>query len=145
MKLIIKKFDELTNKELYEIIRARVDVFVVEQNCPYKELDGIDYRAVHLFYEDEEGKILAYIRVFEKDRTTAQIGRVITAVRGKGYGLMIINAGINYLKAFPQYKKIYLEAQCYAIGFYEKAGFKVVSEPFLEDGIRHVKMEKELK
>ena len=137
-----KHFDELTNAELYEIMRERVAVFVVEQKCPYQELDGKDIDSYHLFMQREDGSIAAYLRVLKKKDETgvAQIGRVLTTERGSGLGGALLHAGV--LKAQNEYHadEIYLAAQVYAVGFYQKEGFRVVSEPFLEDGIPHVQM-----
>ena len=78
MEVKIKTFDELTTKELYEILKLRADVFVVEQNCIYPDLDDIDYRSIHIFYENEDETIAAYLRFFKKEgeNDTVQIGRV---------------------------------------------------------------------
>lgn len=141
MNLHIKSFEQLNTTELYEIIKLRVDVFVVEQNCPYPELDGVDYDCLHAYLEDE-GKLLAYLRLYMQDaeRKMARIGRVISAVRGKGYGMEIVKAGIKAAKEQLGAERIFIEAQTYAIPFYEKAGFVVCGEEFLEDGIPHVPM-----
>ena len=142
MNLVIKKFNELTTTELYGILKARAEVFVVEQNCVYQDLDDMDYNSLHIFLE-EEGKVKAYLRAFIKDANvgTVQIGRVLTIVRGTGLGLEVLKTGIEAVKNEFCAAKIYIEAQTYAIGFYEKVGFKVVSDEFLEDGIPHVAME----
>lgn len=141
MNTVIKTFDELTTGELYMILRARAEVFVVEQSCIYQDLDGIDTDALHIFTENC-GNVTSYLRVFMKDRTsrTAQIGRVLTLKRGCGLGLGIMLEGIKAARELLCAKEVYIEAQVYAIGFYEKVGFRTVSEEFLEDGIPHVKM-----
>lgn len=139
MNFVFKHFDELNTKELYEILKARMAVFVVEQTCPYQDIDGLDYASYHLWAEDQ-GIVKAYLRLFKMENGMARLGRIITTERGKGYGLALINQGIKCAKELFEPNAIYIEAQCYAIGFYEKAGFKVCSEPFLDDGIPHVKM-----
>lgn len=141
MKLIAKYFDELTTTELYEILKARAEIFVVEQNCVYQDLDGIDYKSLHLFYECD-GKITAYMRAFVKDKEKriVQLGRVLTLRHGKGLGGKLLREGIAQVREKMNPTAIYIEAQCYAIGYYEKVGFQVCSEEFLEDGIPHVKM-----
>ena len=141
MTLHIQSFPELTVWELYEILRVRAAVFVVEQNCVYPDPDGTDLHSLHVWLE-EEGTILAYLRLFRKDpaENIVQIGRVLTTDRGKGYGATVLQAGIQAAEDRMQADEIYLEAQTYAIGFYEKAGFHVTSVAFLEDGIPHVKM-----
>lgn len=140
-KLVIKSFSELTSIELYEILKVRAAVFVVEQACIYQDIDDIDYESMHVFYE-LNGSILAYLRIFHKVQPLGmvQIGRVLTIQRGTGLGEKIITAGINVAKETMHAQKIYIEAQSYAIGFYEKVGFKVTSEEFLEDDIPHVQM-----
>lgn len=82
MKAISKYFTELTTTELYEILKARAEIFVVEQNCIYQDLDDIDYRSLHIFYEDND-KVIAYLRAFEKDSDakTIQIGRVLSYIK----------------------------------------------------------------
>jgi len=140
MTFTLKSFDKLSAKELYEILKARMAVFVVEQKCPYQDIDGLDFNAHHLYLE-HDGEIKGYLRILKKDETTARLGRIITTERGKGYGLDLLKEGITAAVKLYDPKKIYIEAQCYAVGFYKKVGFKTCSEPFLDDGIPHVKME----
>lgn len=142
MELVVKTFDELNIRELYELLRVRAAVFVVEQDCVYQDLDGIDERSVHAFLRDEGG-IQAYLRVFEKDEHTAQMGRMLTVQRGCGLGGQLLKEGIRIAREVLKKDALYIEAQCYATGFYEREGFKVTSEEFLEDGIPHVQMELE--
>ena len=139
MELIVKKFEDLTVDELYDILRVRSEVFVVEQECIYLDIDGTDKRSVHVFLK-EDGRILACLRIFSINEDTVQIGRVLTSVRGRGFGRMILKEGIQAAKEHFHPEHIYLEAQTYAADFYGKEGFRVISEPFLEDGIPHVKM-----
>lgn len=89
-----KYFGELTTKELYEILKARAEIFVVEQNCVYQDLDGIDYECLHVFYEEEDGKVTAYLRAFFKDDDTVQMGRVLTLRHGTGLGGRLLKEGI---------------------------------------------------
>jgi ElaA protein len=142
MELKIKAFEELTLNELYEILKARNAVFVVEQTCPYQDIDGIDPRSVHLFFE-EEGNILACLRLFVKEEGVVQVGRVLTLKRGLGLGGRLLHEAVEYAAGPMKAERMYLEAQTYAVGFYEKEGFRVISEPFDEDGIPHVKMIRE--
>ena len=139
MEISVKKFDELTKKELYEVLKARCRVFVVEQTCPYLDPDGKDYEAYHLLAQ-ENGEIKAYLRFFKKDRDTLQMGRVLTLARKTGLGNLIIPAAVEYIKNNLPESKIFIEAQTYATGFYAKFGFKVRGEEFLEDGIPHTPM-----
>lgn len=136
-----KTFLQLTTDELYELLRVRSEVFVVEQNCVYQDLDGDDQRAIHLWLTLGD-KIVALARVCPAGThmTEISIGRVITTVRGKGYGKQImlhaIDAAIEYFGA----TLIDIEAQEYARGFYEGVGFKQSSDTFMLDGIPHIKM-----
>ena len=139
MELVYKSFDELTNKELYEILKIRYSVFVVEQNCVYQDIDGIDLDSMHFFLKEDE-KIYAYLRSFIKEEGVIQIGRVLTTKRREGLGQRLLKEAIEIITSTQKPSSIYLEAQSYAIKFYEKEGFKVISEEFLEDGIPHVKM-----
>ncbi|MCH4207382.1 MAG: GNAT family N-acetyltransferase [Solobacterium sp.] len=142
METVVKQFNELTLSELYEIMKLRVDVFVVEQKCPYHELDNLDQNAIHVFLKDDEG-IEAYLRVMDKGvvfEDAAAIGRVIARKRRCHLGSELLQAGINTAEQYYHTDLIRLEAQVYARSFYEKAGFVQCSEPFLEDGIPHVQM-----
>ena len=141
MQLVAKYFNELTTTELYEILKSRAEIFVVEQNCIYQDLDDKDYHSLHVFYESD-GKILAYFRAFEKDSSTktVQIGRVLTLTHGIGLGGKLLKHGLFVVKEKLNPSTIFIEAQCYATGFYEREGFVISSDEFLEDGIPHVEM-----
>ncbi|MBO5496291.1 MAG: GNAT family N-acetyltransferase [Oscillospiraceae bacterium] len=141
MRLFTKRFDELTNIELYEILKLRFDVFVLEQRCLYPELDDCDQRALHVWMEDENG-IAAYLRIMDRgvESDWVSIGRVVARRRGCGLGKEIMQAGIRAAREQLQADAIYLEAQQYALRFYEKLGFCTISAPFDEDGILHVNM-----
>ena len=141
MKLICKHFNDLTAKELYEILRLRVDVFVVEQKCSYSEVDEKDLDAWHLWFEDEDG-IAGYLRLLAPGVSfkEASIGRVIAKKRRCGIGSKLMQAGIEKMKEIYGDTDIRIEAQVYAREFYEKAGFVKVSEEFLDDGIPHIEM-----
>lgn len=140
MRLVTKFFDELTTAELYELLKARAKIFVVEQNCVYQDLDDKDYDSLHIFYE-ESGKVVAYLRAFLKENGIVQVGRVLTVEHGTGLGGKLLKAGIDCIKEKYCPRKIFIEAQCYAVGYYEREGFQICSEEFLEDGIPHVQME----
>ena len=141
MKPVVKYFNELTTTELYEILKSRAEIFVVEQNCIYQDLDDKDYHSLHIFYESE-GKVVAYLRAFIKDSVTniVQIGRVLTLTHGTGLGGKLLKESISIIQKEMNPSSIHIEAQCYATGFYEKEGFVVSSDEFLEDGIPHVEM-----
>lgn len=136
-----KTFSELTTAELYELLRIRTDVFVVEQNCVYQDMDYDDQQALHLWLT-KDGQIVALCRVCPAGTHMEQvsIGRVITTVRGKGYGKEIMLAAIEAAKKHFGATRIDLEAQEYAKVFYEQVGFRQSSETFILDGIPHIRM-----
>ena len=141
MELVIKRFDELTLKELYEILRIRVDVFVVEQACPYPEIDGKDEFSHHLYYRDAEG-IQAYLRVVDAGVAFEEvsIGRVLSRKRRCGIAGSLLREGIRFAHETLGARVIRIEAQTYARKLYENAGFRQVSGEFLDDGIPHSKL-----
>ena len=141
MELVIKNFEELTNGELYEILKARAEIFVVEQNCIYNDLDGVDKESLHVFINCED-ELAAYLRVIPKGVCcdTVKIGRVITVRRGEGFGVKVMAAGLEAAKKRLSADIVTISAQTHAIGFYEKCGFEVVSDVYMEEGIPHVKM-----
>ena len=141
MELVIKHFSELSAQELFDIYKLRVSVFVVEQKCPYQEVDDADCTAYHLWLKDDDG-IQAYARVLPQGSvfSTAAIGRVIAVKRRCGLGSKILGEAINVAKSKLQANEITIEAQVYARSLYEKYGFRQTSEEFLEDGIPHIQM-----
>ena len=143
MNLEIKKFDKLTGREVYEILRIRSEVFVVEQDCVYNDEDGKDLEAVHILIK-EEGKILAYLRVLKAGVSykNPSLGRVLVSheARGRGLARKIVCAGIDYIINNWDEEKITIGAQDYLRDFYESLGFEAVSEVYSEDGIPHVDM-----
>ena len=140
--ILIKKFEELTLNELYNIMKLRSIVFVVEQNCVYQDLDDIDKISYHFFIKGNDDNIKAYLRIFEKDEETAQIGRVVTdeKERRKGLASNLIKKGIEFCKKEMKKNKVYLEGQVYCKDLYLHLGFNIISDEFLEDGIPHYKM-----
>lgn len=145
MELIVKHFRELSTEELVDIYKLRVAVFVVEQNCPYQEIDDADKSAYHIYLKDEDG-IQAYLRVLPKGVTfpDVSIGRVLAVRRRCGLGSRILAAGIEVAREKFNANRITIGAQVYARKLYEKAGFVQSSEEFLEDGIPHIEMVWEL-
>lgn len=141
METVVKQFNQLTVEELYEILRLRAEVFVVEQNCAYQDLDDIDKEAYHVYLK-EEGKILAYLRVIDKEKRLDEvsIGRVISLKRRCGLGTKLMAEGVKVAKEKYGAKRIKIGAQCYAQPFYEGCGFRQVSGEYLEDGIPHIYM-----
>ena len=116
-------------------------VFVVEQNCPYLELDDRDQEAVHVWLEDTEG-IQAYLRVMDRgvESEHVSIGRVVAVKRRAGVGSRLLEEGIRVAREIFNAKSIYLEAQVYARNFYERQGFRQISDAYLDDGIPHIQM-----
>lgn len=141
MNMILKQFHELTTDELYEILKLRVEVFVVEQNCPYEEVDGKDRQAYHLFIE-EDGQILAYLRILPEgvSHEHVALGRIIARERRSGLGSKLVSEALRVCKEVLKADKVYIEAQVYAGDFYKKLGFKEVSDVFDLDGIAHIEM-----
>lgn len=143
MKYVIKTFDELTNHELYQILKTRVDVFVVEQTCPYPEIDDYDQHAIHYFLK-EKNNLVAYTRLLPSQSryNEASIGRVLVTpkYRKHGYAREMMERAIKYINYEWKETKIKLQAQVYLESFYTSLGFIRVSEEYLEDNIPHVDM-----
>lgn len=143
MNITIKTFQELTTSELYELLQLRSEVFVVEQDCVYQDIDGKDLKALHVLGE-KEGKIIAYTRLFNSGEyfDTPSIGRVVVKEneRKYGYGHDLIKASIKAIVDNYNETTITISAQTYLQKFYESHGFKQVGEGYLEDGIPHIRM-----
>lgn len=141
LQLHKKTFQELTVNELYELLRVRSEVFVVEQNCVYQDMDGDDQLSIHLWLTiDNKTVALARVCPAGTHMKEISIGRVITTERGKGYGQQIMLYAIDAAVEHFDAKCIDIEAQEYAKGFYESVGFRQSSETFMLDGIPHIKM-----
>lgn len=136
-------FDELTARKLYEILKLRVDVFIVEQNCPYPELDGLDQESIHLAYTEND-RILAYARLVPAGVKYGlpSIGRVIVHpdARSRGLAKELLTRSIDYIFSEWEPQEIQLQGQVYLQKFYESFGFVPVSPAYDEDGIPHVDM-----
>jgi len=138
-----KKFDELTNVELYEILKIRNTVFVVEQNCVYLDTDDKDLQSWHLsgYYQNQ---LVAYLRILPPGLSykEARIGRVVTHpnFRKNSFGIELMKAGIE--KILEQFNKVNIKisAQCYLLNFYSNLGFIAIGETYLEDDIPHIEM-----
>ena len=136
-------FSSLSVDDLYAAMRLRQEVFVVEQQCAYLDADGRDQEALHLLGKVSTNSLVAYARLFPPHHgAPAVIGRVIThvSVRREGVGKALMREAIDRLEAIVPGTPIALGAQLYLQRFYEGFGFRVVSEPYDEDGIPHVKM-----
>jgi ElaA protein len=143
MEWKIKQFTELSIDELYALLQLRAEVFVVEQDCVYQDIDGKDQKSLHLLgYQGKE--LIAYARIFHKGDyfQEASIGRIIVklAYRKMDIGQRLLDYSINYINFTLQEQKIRISAQKYLIKFYQKHGFQVDGEGYLEDGIPHVNM-----
>ena len=145
MKFIAKTFDGLTTTELYEILKARAEIFLLEQQIVCQDMDDIDYQSLHCFLQERD-LVVGYLRVFysEEKPDTVKIGRVLTRQHGKGVGRLLMEESLRAIKENMPCKHLCIHAQTQAAGFYEKLGFQVTSEVFLEEGIPHVEMEREL-
>ncbi|RIU89055.1 GNAT family N-acetyltransferase [Oceanobacillus picturae] len=138
-----KAFSELTTTELYKLLKARTDVFVVEQNCAYPELDNLDQESMHLYLE-EEGEVAALVRIIPAGNkyTEASIGRVmvVNKFRGKGYARDVMEKALQFITEEWKESRIKIQAQEYLKAFYQSFGFKQMTEPYLDDGILHIDM-----
>jgi ElaA protein len=143
MKITVKTFSELTTDELYNLLQLRSEVFVVEQDCVYQDIDDKDQQALHVLGM-KNGKLAAYTRCFAPGIyfPEAAIGRVVVKAseRKFGYGHTIMNASIAAIKKRFETECIKLSAQTYLIKFYNAHGFKTTGEEYLEDGIPHIAM-----
>ena len=142
----IKRFDALTTTELYSLLRLRSEVFIVEQNCVYQDIDDKDKKALHLIGEFN-GKIVAYARLFKSGDyfDNASIGRVVIDAnyRDKKWGHEMMQQAITGIETHFIETKITISAQLYLQKFYESNGFVKTSEMYLEDDIPHIEMKKE--
>ncbi len=143
LKIITKDFKDLTTEELYDLLQLRSEVFVVEQDCVYQDLDGKDDIALHVLgFKDEN--LVAYSRIFKPGDyfKEASIGRVVVKKneRQHQYGYDIMKAAIESIKTHFNTSEIVISAQCYLNKFYTNLGFKAFGTEYLEDGIPHIKM-----
>ena len=140
MKIEVKTLDEMTAKEFCKIAEERTKVFVVEQDCPYQEIDQLDYTAHHLVLRDDQGNFVGYTRIMDKDKDHSTFGRVLVCqqYRKHKYGRQLVQATIDETKKLFPEKAIKIQAQAYLQKFYESFGFKPVSDVYLEDNIPHL-------
>ncbi|MDZ7899346.1 MAG: GNAT family N-acetyltransferase [Arcicella sp.] len=142
-----KHFKELNTTELYQILQLRNEVFIVEQNCPFQDLDDKDFKCIHLMgFDAESQKIMAYTRIVPAgvSYTEASIGRVVTSpqARGRGIGKELMMKSIELLEERYGVVPIKIGAQYYLKKFYQSLGFQQVGDIYLEDGIEHILMDK---
>jgi ElaA protein len=143
MEVSVKTFNELTTEELYQILRLRSEVFVVEQDCVYQDVDNKDQKALHIM-GIKDGEVVAYTRVFEPGDyfDNVSIGRVVVSQSQRKYGLgkQIMQASLAAIdQRFPD-KPTEISAQSYLLKFYTELGFNAFGEEYLEDGIPHRRM-----
>ncbi|GAA0737024.1 MULTISPECIES: GNAT family N-acetyltransferase [Flavobacteriaceae] len=143
LDITTKTFQELTTQELYDILQLRSEVFVVEQDCVYQDIDGKDQKALHVLgYKNNV--VVAYTRIFKPGDyfEKASIGRVVVAKKERQhkYGYDIMEASIQAIKEHYNETDIKISAQCYLNKFYNNLGFKAIGEDYLEDGIPHIAM-----
>jgi len=143
MTWILKPFDDLTPKELYKILQLRNEVFIVEQNCPYQDLDNKDLKAFHLMGTQDQ-QLVAYSRLLAPgiSYSESSIGRVVSspAARKSGMGKKLMAESILQIRNLFQTDIIRIGAQLYLKNFYESFGFRQEGEPYLEDQIPHIIM-----
>lgn len=143
MEIVVKKFFELSITELYGLLQLRSEVFVVEQDCVYQDIDGKDEKALHVLGL-KNGVIVAYTRIFKPGDyfKEAAIGRVVVNQyeRKYGYGHEIMRASVNAIKEHYKTEAIRLSAQTYLLKFYRQHHFETDGESYLEDGIPHINM-----
>ena len=135
----ICSFDALTTHELYEMMRARADVFVGEEKILYPDADGVDYDSIHVFRTDSDGRVIAYLRMFRKADEPGT-----TREHGQGLGHKLLEAAMQGAAQFMGAREVYLESQKHAEDFYVKSGFVAASGEFLEAGIPHIQMRRSL-
>lgn len=134
-----KWFHQLTTQELYEILRARESVFLLEQRIVCQDLDRNDYDALHCFLE-EDGQLLAYLRAYRTEEGEIKIGRVLSLTRGVGHGALLMKQAVPAIRSAFSCQEIIVHAQTQALGFYQAMGFTITSPEFMEEGVPHVGM-----
>lgn len=143
MQWFCKSYDQLTKDELYKILRLRAEVFIVEQDCPYQDVDNKDQKALHVYAMEAE-EVIAYTRIFYAGDYFQEpaIGRVVTktSYRGSGLGQELMHKTLKNMQERGLSKKIRISAQQYLKSFYESFGFKQIGDPYMEDGIPHIGM-----
>ena len=144
MEWHIKRFSELTADEIYDILELRSKVFVLEQNCPYQDVDGADKRSYQLFGCEPDGTLAGCLRILDKGQTFEEtaIGRVAVeeSLRGRGYARQMMERALEFAAHTLGEQVISISAQVYLVDFYKSLGFTAVSESYLEDGIPHLDM-----
>jgi len=145
MQWILKKYEDLTLDEFHDILQLRIDVFVVEQNCPYPELDTKDKIAFHFYGKDKNADIIAYTRIFKSGDyyKEAAFGRVVVHqdFRNQKLGYELVEQTINEIQQLFGNTTIKIGAQKHLKKFYSSFGFQQVGKEYIEDGIPHIYMQ----
>jgi ElaA protein len=140
------RFNELSSLQLYDVLQLRAAIFIVEQNCAYQDIDGLDMHpdTHHLLHYSAAGELLAYLRILAAgvSYSDVAIGRVVTAesARGQGLGHQLLVEGMNAAKSLWPEQDLYLSAQSHLQHYYQRYGFVTVTVEYLEDEIPHVGM-----
>lgn len=139
MQFLTKEFNQLSTKELYEILKVRSEIFIVEQKMNCLDMDYVDYDCLHCYIMENEN-IVAYLRAYKTENYSVKIGRVLTTTHGIGLGKELMLRSIIEIKKYFSCEKIELHSQISAVGFYKKLGFKAIGERFLEENVWHISM-----
>jgi ElaA protein len=144
MNWTVKPFDALTTTELYKLLQIRNEVFIVEQNCPYQDMDNKDFKSLHFWHEDAEGNVAAYCRILPGgvSYNEPSIGRVLTSgkSRKEGLGRIMMQEAIDFIQKEWEPSGIRIGAQLYLKVFYNSFGFEQIGDSYLEDDIPHIEM-----
>ena len=143
MKVYSKLFDELSLNELYEILLAREEIFTHEKGMKCKDIDREDKRALHIILE-EDGELIGYLRAIPIGAEAVKIGRVLTKTHGRGHGKILMAGAINEIYHKYEAKTVTVHSRYDAVAYYEKMGFRVSSDEYVENGVVHVTMDKQL-
>ena len=142
LEFFSKNFSELTTCELYEILKSRAEIFMLEQKIFCLDMDDVDYKSRHYFLK-ENGRVVAYLRAFytDENKSRVKIGRVLSLKHKQGLGSILMQKSISDIKENMNCETIYLNSQTHAVKFYEKFGFKSFGEEFLEEKVSHISMQ----
>lgn len=140
----LRTFNELSNDELYNILKLRNAIFIVDQQCVFADIDGRDQSYCYHFFCTLNGQIIAYARIFGPGQIYQEpcLSRVCTSLdqRGKGIGKELLKRALDEMSRLFPGQSIRIDAQLYLKAFYESFGFKIDSDPYIEDGIEHIRM-----
>jgi len=140
----VKKYSDLTLNEFHDLTALRIEVFIIEQNCPYQDLDGKDKLSYHLLGKDAEGNIVATLRIIPKGISYPEIsiGRVVTSPKIRKYkkGHIMMTFAMNFIADNLSDQSVRLSAQTHLVNYYKKHGFVETGKTYLEDDIPHSEM-----